>query len=88
VDIGTPELLVILVIVILIFGVGRLSKLGAEAGQALRDFRRGVAGEDEPAPAPRPVKPSDLSESKPAAAVNDQATLLEAAPQPSIHPTA
>jgi sec-independent protein translocase protein TatA len=39
---GTPELLIILVIVIVIFGVGRLGKIGGELGSAIRQFRDGL----------------------------------------------
>jgi sec-independent protein translocase protein TatA len=39
---GGLELLVILVIVLLIFGVGRISKLGEELGKGIRAFREGV----------------------------------------------
>lgn len=39
---GLPELLIILVIVVLLFGVGRVSKIGGELGQAIGNFRRGV----------------------------------------------
>lgn len=41
-DIGLPELLIILVIVILIFGVGRVGALGGELGNAIRQFREGL----------------------------------------------
>jgi sec-independent protein translocase protein TatA len=41
-DIGPSELLIILVIVILLFGVGRVSKLGGELGSAVANFRRGL----------------------------------------------
>ena len=41
-DIGTPELLIVLVIVLLIFGPGRLAGVGAALGQAIREFRQGV----------------------------------------------
>ncbi len=46
-DIGTPELLIILVIVVILFGGSRVAKLGGELGRGLRDFRQGLAG-DEP----------------------------------------
>jgi len=39
---GVPELIIILVIVILIFGVGRISKVSGELGSAIRSFRKGI----------------------------------------------
>jgi len=47
--IGAPELLVILAIVLLIFGVGRISRVGGELGKGIRAFREGLSGKgDEP----------------------------------------
>jgi sec-independent protein translocase protein TatA len=48
--IGIPELLIVLVIVILIFGVGRVAGIGKELGTAIHDFRKGLKGDDEEAP--------------------------------------
>lgn len=45
-DIGIPELLVILLIVILLFGVGRVVDIGRDLGTAIREFRQGLKGED------------------------------------------
>lgn len=39
---GLPELLIILVIVIILFGVGRVSKIGGELGEAIGNFRKGI----------------------------------------------
>ena len=47
-QLGPTELLIILGIVILLFGVGRLSKIGSELGQGIRSFREGLRGNDEP----------------------------------------
>ncbi len=45
---GAPELLIILIIVIVLFGVGRLTNIGSELGKAMREFRAGVKeGEDD-----------------------------------------
>jgi sec-independent protein translocase protein TatA len=44
---GTPELLLILGIVVLIFGVGRLGRIGGELGTAIRNFREGIGTKDE-----------------------------------------
>jgi sec-independent protein translocase protein TatA len=40
--IGPTELVIVLVIVILLFGIGRVSKLGGELGGAVANFRRGM----------------------------------------------
>lgn len=50
--IGWPEIIVVLVIVLLVFGVGRIAKLGGELGEGIRSFKEGLSGEkkevDEP----------------------------------------
>ena len=45
-NLGGWEWVIILVIVLLIFGVGRLGKLGKDLGTGIREFQRGVKGED------------------------------------------
>ncbi len=40
---GMPELLVILVIVIVIFGANRLPQLGEGLGKAIRGFKKGIS---------------------------------------------
>jgi len=44
---GAPELILILVIVVIIFGVGRISKIGGELGSGIKAFKDGLGGEDE-----------------------------------------
>ncbi len=44
---GAPELIIILIIVIVIFGVGRISKIGGDLGKAMREFRSGLKEEKE-----------------------------------------
>jgi len=43
-NLGTPELLIILVIIILLFGVGRIGKISGELGKGIRNFREGLSG--------------------------------------------
>lgn len=43
---GITELLIILVIIILLFGVGRIATIGKDLGKAIRGFREGLAGDD------------------------------------------
>lgn len=42
---GPFELLIILGIVVLIFGVGRIGKIAGELGSGIRSFRDGIKGE-------------------------------------------
>lgn len=57
-DIGAPELLIILVIVAMLFGVGRLPEVFGAVGKGIREFRKEaeapadrkvIAAETEPA---------------------------------------
>jgi sec-independent protein translocase protein TatA len=41
-SLGPVELLIILAIVLLLFGVGRVSKVGKELGSAISEFRKGL----------------------------------------------
>ena len=41
---GSTELIIILVIVILLFGVGRIGKSAGELGQGIRSFKEGIEG--------------------------------------------
>ena len=41
-NIGAPELLLVLAIVILIFGASRIPKLGRSMGQRIRGFKQGL----------------------------------------------
>ena len=57
---GGPELLIVLVIVMMIFGVGRLPQVGSTIGKAIKEFRKAQFGEshdesseDEPDVAPK-----------------------------------
>jgi sec-independent protein translocase protein TatA len=43
---GLPELVIILVIIILIFGASRLGDIGSGLGKAIRGFRDSMAGKD------------------------------------------
>ncbi len=47
---GLPELLIILVVLLLIFGARRLPEIGASLGRGIRTFKTSVTGEDEQKP--------------------------------------
>lgn len=41
---GITELLIVLVIVLVLFGVGRISKIAGEMGSGIRAFKEGLQG--------------------------------------------
>ena len=44
---GTPELLIILVIIVVLFGVGRISKIAGELGKGIHEFQSGIKGNED-----------------------------------------
>jgi sec-independent protein translocase protein TatA len=63
-DIGTPELIIVLLIVLLLFGGKNLPKLSRNLGQSMHEFRKGIGeGADEN----KTTKKSDDKKNKPAA---------------------
>ena len=46
-SIGGPELIIILLIVVVVFGVGRLPEVGGGLGKVIREFRRAVTGKSD-----------------------------------------
>jgi sec-independent protein translocase protein TatA len=44
---GTTELIILLVIVLLLFGVGRIGRIASELGRGIREFRHGLTEPDD-----------------------------------------
>ena len=61
---GGWEILLILVIVLIVFGVGKLPQVGNAIGKGIRSFRRGQAGEKEEEEEPEPEKKKPVSRRK------------------------
>jgi len=45
--IGLPELLVILVIVLLIFGAGKIPQIAKSLGEGIKEFKKSMGGKDD-----------------------------------------
>lgn len=58
VRLGPTELIIILLIVLLLFGVGRLGKIGGELGKGISEFRRGLQSPEKKEEAPDDDKPT------------------------------
>jgi sec-independent protein translocase protein TatA len=48
--IGMPELIIILIIILVIFGAGKLPQIGAGLGQGIMDFKKATSGKSEDNP--------------------------------------
>ncbi|MDD4858621.1 MAG: twin-arginine translocase TatA/TatE family subunit [Dehalococcoidales bacterium] len=46
-SLGVPEIALILVIILIIFGVGKLPQVGSALGKGIRLFKKAQTGEDE-----------------------------------------
>jgi sec-independent protein translocase protein TatA len=44
---GMPELIIILVIVLVVFGAGKLPEIGGALGKSIRNFKKASDGKDE-----------------------------------------
>ena len=57
-NIGVPELVVILLIALLLFGAGKLPQLGRGLGEGIRNFKASLRGGDEEPKDEKPPKQS------------------------------
>jgi sec-independent protein translocase protein TatA len=48
--IGVPELLILLVVILLVFGPKRLPEMGRSLGKGMREFKDSISGEDRSPP--------------------------------------
>ena len=58
-SIGAPELIILLLIVLLVFGSTKLPKLARSIGEASKEFKKGVNEPGEVAEPPAKVDPAD-----------------------------
>ena len=84
--IGIPELLIVLVIVLLVFGPKRLPDLGRQLGGGMREFKDGITGSknkeaDEPVEQPAAPAPAELTRAQ-------QADVLDPTPDATRAPVA
>lgn len=61
---GPTELIIILMIVLLLFGVGRISKIAGELGSGIRSFKEGLQGEESEEEISEEVKKPEGTETK------------------------
>jgi sec-independent protein translocase protein TatA len=84
-SLGPPELIIILVIVMLIFGAGKLTDIGKSLGQGIREFRHSV--QDDPDKATPSAPPVNSASSAPPGST-PIAPAATSAPAPGTPPAA
>ncbi|MBW2195875.1 MAG: twin-arginine translocase TatA/TatE family subunit [Deltaproteobacteria bacterium] len=61
--IGMPELIIILVIILIIFGAGKLPEIGGGIGKGIKNFKKATSGElDEDEKEPEKIEEEKKSE--------------------------
>jgi sec-independent protein translocase protein TatA len=61
-NIGFPEIIVVLIIALIVFGPKRLPELGRSLGKGIREFRGSISGEhDEAEDKPRELEASEAT---------------------------
>lgn len=81
-SLGAPEIAIIAVVIILIFGVGKISGLGRELGTSIKEFRRAVK-EDDPQNAQQGTAQTNIQQPPP-----QQPPVQQAQQQPPADPPA
>ena len=86
--IGVPELILILVVGLIVFGPGKLPEMGRSLGKGIREFRKASNALTAAinAPEPPPAQPAAAPAAQPAAQATAETSA--AAPMPTATPTA
>ena len=69
--IGPPEIIIILIVLLLVFGARRLPEMGRSLGKGMREFKDGLSGDEDKSPPPTAALPSSTAAETPADADPD-----------------
>ena len=88
--IGVPELILILVVGLIVFGPGKLPEMGRSLGKGIREFRKASNALTAAinAPEPPPAPPTAQTTAQPAQTVQATTEATATAPTPTATPTA
>jgi sec-independent protein translocase protein TatA len=78
--IGFPELLILLVVVLLVFGPKRLPEMGKQLGRGMREFKDSITGKDDHVAASAELPPPPPPEVATPATTREQDTTSTTTP--------
>ena len=78
--VSLPELLILLVVLLLVFGAKRLPEMGKSLGKGMREFKDAVSGDDGPPCPPHRARRASPRRTRPSAEVAHDATSVAAPP--------
>lgn len=70
--IGVPELVLVLLIMVLVFGASRLPQIGEGLGKAIRNLKRGLQSDDDIDVSPKPKQVSERSSAEDAEVIDEK----------------
>ena len=80
-DFSLPQILIVLIVGLVVFGPKRLPEMTKQLGQGIRDFQKGLDGVMDPAaPTAEPAAAAAASTAEPAVQTTTAAPAAEAAP--------
>jgi sec-independent protein translocase protein TatA len=71
-NIGAPELIILLVVLLLVFGPKRLPEMGRSVGRGIREFKESVSGNERPEEQKANHPPAEVTASSESSAKNNE----------------
>ncbi len=76
-DLGWPEILLILAIVLIVFGAGKLPQIGGAIGKGIREFKKAQRGDDEEESRSKAMAAADVKQLTASKSVAAETTLAK-----------
>ena len=74
-SVGAPEIILLLLVALLLFGAKRLPEIGRSLGSGMREFKDSVTGDNKPEPTELSQLPVGTTETTPPASVRENETV-------------
>jgi len=65
-SVGPWQIVLIALVILVLFGASRLGDIGKGLGEGIKNFKKGIAADDDDEPESEPKEPKQLTEGRPA----------------------